>query len=280
MKVYATWLLIGLLGVSAEAAAGRLQLVPTNEPARIFAGAARSFSIVWQNTGDTTAVADLRMRLLQASSATTATVGEWPWKKLQVLAGQTVIERATLDFPEVKAETRFLVNWVEGTNLVFGTTEVLVYPTNLLAELKTLAGEDQAAGVFDPDNVIKPLLKNTEVKFEDLENTGIADFRGKLAIIGPFMSRERMPGDLTERVDKLARKGAGVVWLQPPPRPHDKLQPSFQTVLTSGGAVVVAQSQLVANLTEAPQAQLNLLHCCRLARAPEPPRLPNLMLKP
>jgi len=280
MKAYATWILLGLLGLSAEAADALLQVVPTSELTRVFAGNARALPIVWQNAGDATATTEVRMRLLQASSATTVTIGEWPWKKLKVLADQTVTERATLDFPEVKAETRFLVKWFEGTNLVLGTTEVLVYPTNLLLELKTLAGEDQAVGIFDPDGVIKPLLKNIGVEFDDLENTGIADFRGKLAVIGPFATRERMPGDLTERVDKLARKGAGVVWLQPPPRSHDKLLPSFYSVPLGDGAVVVVQSRLVAKLSEDPQAQMNLVHCCRLARAPEPPQLPKSNLQP
>ena len=58
------------------------------------------------------------------------------------------------------------------------------------------------------------------------------------------------------------------------------LQPSFRTVPIGDGAVVVVQPQLVANLTENPQAQLNLLHFCRLAREPEPPRLPNLNPQP
>ncbi len=276
MKTLATLILLGLLGAVAGTAQGELQAVPATEPVRVFAGTARAFPVVWRNTGDSTVSADVRMRLLQTTSATTTTLGEWPWKKLQVLPGQTVTERAALDFPIVKAETRFVIKWLEGTNHVLGTTEVLVYPTNLLAELKTLAGEDKPVGVLDPGNVLKPLLKSVAVEFEDLEDSGIANFRGKLAIIGPFNSREQMPGDLAERIEKLARKGAGVVWLQPPQSPREKLQPSFRTVPIGDGAVVVVQPQLAANLADNPQAQLNLLHFCRQAREPEPPRLPNL----
>lgn len=298
-----------LVGAIAGTARGELQVVPASEPTRIFAGAARSFPVVWQNTGDTTVTTEVRMRLLQASSATTTTLGEWTWKKLQILPGQTITERATLDFPEVKAETRFLVKWLEGTNRAnlppheprgsgresapsnppasesrltsaatignFGITEVLVYPTNLLAELKSLAGEDQPVGVFDPANTLKPMLKAAGVESEDLQDSGVADFRGKLALLGPFNSREQMPGDLGERIEKLARKGAGVVWLQPPPAPRAKLQPSFRTVPVGEGAVLVVQPSLVTNLADNPQAQLNLLHCCHLALKPEPPRLPN-----
>jgi hypothetical protein len=268
-------MLVGSFAMFSWMARGALQVIPADEPARVFAGGARRLSVVWQNTGDSTVASGLRIRLLQTSSATAVTLGEWPWKPLQVLPGQTVLDYATLDVPAVQAETRFLVQWLENTNRILGTTELMVYPTNLLSELKALAGQDLPVGVFDPANVLKPLLKAVGVEFENLEDSGIADFRGKLAILGPFASRDQAPGDLPERVEKLARTGAGVVWLQPPPAPRGKLQPSFRTLSLGNGAVVVVQSQLTANLASDPQAQLNLVHFCRLAREPEPPQLPN-----
>ncbi len=215
------------------------------------------------------------MRLMQLTSATATTLAEQPWKTLQVLPGQTVIESATLDFPDVRAETHFLIQWIDTTNHAFGATEVRVYPTNLLAELKTLAGERLPVGVFDPANLLKPLLNALKMDCEDLQESGVARFTGKLAIAGPFDTREQMPGDLRERIEKLARKGAGVVWLQPPPESRDKLQPSFRIVPVGAGAVVVVQAQLIGNLADSPQAQLNLIQLCRLARQPEPPSLPG-----
>ena len=140
----------------------QLRLVPDVQPQRMFAGDARRVTIVWHNAGDTTVEAELRARMLQTSSATAVQLSEQPWKKLPVLCGQTVIESAQLDFPMVKAETKFLIQWLENSNSVLGQTEVFVYPTNLLAELKPLAG-DQALGVFDPQNQLKPLLKNLNV---------------------------------------------------------------------------------------------------------------------
>ena len=266
----------GLIGLFGGPALGELQVVPTSEPLRVFAGTPRPLAVIWRNPGDVPISADVKIRLLQTTSATTTTFGEWPWKKLQVLPGQTVTEVATLDFPAVQAETRFLIKWLEDGHRVLGTTEVLVYPTNILAELKSLAGERQAVGVFDPGNVLKPLLKFAGVEFEDLEALGFKTFHGTLAIIGPFASRQQMAGDLAERIEKLARKGAGVVWLYPPPGPHDKLQPSIQTLLLGAGAVVIGQALLVVDLANRPQTQLNLIDFCRRARDPQPPRLPNL----
>src|SRR5208283_3417164 len=129
----------------------------------------------------------IRTRIFQTSSATAIRVGETSWKQFQALPGQTVLESARLDFPPVKAETKFLVQWLENTNHVIGETTVWVYPTNLLAELKPLAG-DEPLGIFDPQDQLKPLLKNLNLDFANLENSDLENFSGKLAIIGPFQS--------------------------------------------------------------------------------------------
>ena len=281
MKPLETLILLGLLGALAGTARGELQVVPVSEPVRVFAGVARTFPVVWRNTSDSAVTAEVRTRLLQTSSATTVTIGEWPWKKLQALRGQTITERATLDFPAVKAETRFVIQWLESTNRVLGSTEVLVYPTNLLAELKTLAGEDESAlGIFDPQKQIGPLLKTLKLDFADLEETGVESFRGRLAIIGQFASRRQTPRDLGERVEKLARKGVGVVWIQPPPEARDPIKPSFYGVPFGSNAVVVAQAAMVSDLSERPQSQLNLIHFARQALNPEPIQLPRLHPEP
>jgi hypothetical protein len=207
-------------------------------------------------------------------------LGEAPWKKLPVLPGQTVLESATLTFPSVKAETRFLVQWLEGTNTLIGTTEVLVYPPDLLKELKPLLGEEPL-GVFDPQNQLKPLLKAAAVECQDLEDTGLENFHGKLAIIGPFSTRAQMRESHANRsVKALAQKGAAVVWIQPPPAKRAQLKPSFYTVPEGKGAVVVVQPDLVANLAVSPQAQLNLIQFARVALHPEPAQLPNLTPSP
>lgn len=297
MNALPTWMLAAAAAFAGTVeATAQLQVVASPEPQLVFAGPARKLSLIVSNAGNQTIVVALRARLVQTTSATAVTIGEQDCKKISVLPSQAVLESAAVDFPPVKAETRFLVQWLNvpnetrssgresapsdspanqgrlssaATTTIVGTTEVLVYPTNLLAEMKALAGEDQAVGVFDPGNVLKPLLKTVRVEVEDLEESGIASFRDKLAIIGPFNTREQMLRDLSERVEKLARKGAGIVWLQPPPASRAKLQPSFQTVPLGAGAVVIVQAQLVADLANSPQAQLNLLHFCRLAREPE-----------
>lgn len=271
-----TFAIIGFWPVAAFA---QLQLVPDNEPQRVFAGEARQVATVWHNGGYQMFASEIRARILQTSSATAVQVSEAPWKKLQVLPLQTVLESAQLDFPAVKAETKFLVQWLENTNRVIGKTEVLVYPTNLLADLKLLAG-DEALGIFDPQNQLKPLLKNLKLSFTDLENSGLEYFSGRLAIIGPFQSQAKMREGLAGQIQSLAKKGVAIVWIQPPPEKRNKLAPSFYSVPESTNTVVLVQPELVANLADKPQAQLNLIYFCKLALQPEPLRLPKSTLQP
>ena len=265
-----------LTALWTPAAPAQVQALPDNAPQGVFSGKERNITIRLRNPGANPVEADLRIRLYQASSATAALVSEAAWKKLTVLPGQTVLESATVAFPAVKAETRFLVQWLDGTNKVIGVTEVVGYPPDLLKELKLLAGE-YPLGVLDPLNQHKPLLKAAAVDCQDLEDSELENYQGKLAIIGPFQSRAQMREDLPKRIKALAQKGVAVVWIQPPSaEKRRELKPSFYLVLEGEGAVVVVQADQVANLAESPQAQLNLIQFARLALRPEPPRLPYL----
>jgi len=257
----------------------QLQLLPDKEPQCVFAGDFRPITVVWHNVSDRTVDAELRARLYQTTSATAAPLVEKLWKKIELLPGQTVLESAQMDFPAVNAETQFLIQWLEGTNRVIGRTEVLVYPTNLLKELKPLLGEN-TPGVLDPNDELKPLLKRSRVDFLDLAETPLEDFQGKLAVIGPFQSKTQMRAGLAQSILRMARKGAAVVWIQPPPEPKDKIIPSYYVVPEGKGAVVVVQPDLVANLAENPKSQLNLVYFCKLALTPEPFLLPDLKTQP
>ncbi|HEX5397777.1 MAG TPA: hypothetical protein VFY06_01870 [Verrucomicrobiae bacterium] len=216
---------------------------------------------------------DFRVRILQASSSTAVLISDDLWKRLQVPAGETILESTPLNFPAVRGETRFLVQWIADPNQIIGSTEVWVYPTNLLHELRSLLGEE-TFGVLDPNDELKPLLKQNGVEFVDLGDMALEDFRGRLAVIGPFQSKAQIREGLPQAIQRIARKGAAVVWIQPPLSPKDEVKPSFYTVLEGRGAVVVAQSGMVAGLSENPRSQLNLIHFCKLALNPAPQQLP------
>lgn len=265
-------LLAGCCGVGVAQA--QLELVSNTEPHAVFAAGARRVPVVLRNPGQEPVEFAGVTRLFQASSSTAAPLSETNWKTFRVLAGQTILESAELTFPAVKSETRFLIQWADASRKVIGSTEVMVYPTNLLGALKTLAGE-QPLGVFDSQDRLKPLLKAAGVEFEDLANRELDSFAGRLAIIGPFASSEEISAGLTERISKLADKGAAVVWIQPPPKKSARLKPDFYSVPIGKGIVVIVQARLCSDLANNPVAQLNLIQLAQLAVHPEPTGLPS-----
>ena len=185
-----------------------------------------------------------------------------------MLSEQTVLENAELDFPDVNAQTEFLVLWLADTNQVVGKTEVLVYPTNLLHELIPLLG-GEILGVLDPNGVLKPLLKQNGVDYLDLAET-------PLAIIGPFESKTQVRGGLAQTIKKIAINGAAVVWIQPPTVTNQPMEPSYYVVPEGKGDVVIVQFGLVADLAANPISQKNLIYFCKLALNPVPMQLPGI----
>jgi hypothetical protein len=256
-----------------------LQFVANDHPVCVLGGETQKIAVTFSNPGETKFDAEICTRIFQVSATTMLPLGEKSWKKLEVLPQQVVLESAALDFPTVKVETKFLVQWLENTNHVVGMTEVWVYPTNLLAELKPLVAGG-TLGVYDPRNQLKPLLKNLTMEFVDLENSGLEHFSGKLAIVGPFPSKAQVRSGLAEQIKALAKKNVAVVWLLPPLEKGDKLLPSFYSVAAGTNAVVVAQAEMVFHLPENPLAQLNLIYCCKLALKPTTLSLPDLTSQP
>lgn len=274
MKECATRLVCGLLLMSWFGVwAAQVDLLTPVEIPRVFAGAARSIAVSFQNHSDTVTEASLRLRLWQTSSEIAVNLWDTPWKTLKLLPGQTILDVVQISFPPVKAETRFLIQWIEGASNVVGKTEVLVYPTNLLARLKTLAG-DEPVGVFDPGEQLKPLVRSSTVEFQDLIEDGTDKFHGKLAIFGPFETKSQMRVSLKNEIRALAKRGVAVVWLLPPPEKRALIKPSFYVVREAAGAVVVAAHGMVAQLAERPEAQLNLLRLAEQALHPTPLDLP------
>ena len=156
---------------------------------------------------------------------------------------------------------------------------VAEFATGTAKELKTLLGEENL-GVLDPNDELKPLLKQNHVEFSDLGETALEDFQGKLAIIGPFLTKAQLREGLAQTIQKIARKGVAAVWIQPPPGPKDQIKPSFYVVPEGKGPVVVVQADLVVKLPENPKSQLNLVYFCKLALNPTPFSLPDLKTQP
>jgi hypothetical protein len=270
------WLFVALAGCACASARAQLEVVTNAEPQRIFFGPSKKIPVLFRNAGDQDFDREVRTRVYQLSSGTAVLSQDRDWKRLRLLPRQTVIESAVLDFPPVRARTKFLVQWLESTNRILGATEVWAYPTNLLAELKPLAGGEDL-GVYDPQHELAPLLKSLKVTFTDLEDMSLENFSGKLAIFGSFKSKEEIPDGLAKGIQALARRNVAVVWLQPPSKNDQPLEPSFCAVPEKQVAVLVVQPALVSNLADNPLAQIDLTELCRRALHPRPTALPGLV---
>lgn len=272
-------MILAATGCPSGLAFAQLAIATNAEPQRIFFGQAKNIPVVIHNAGSHNFDGEFGAQILQTSSATAVLLGEPVGKKFRSLPGQTVLESVPLDFPPVKAETKFFVQWLENTDRVIGKTEVLVYPTNLLAELKLLLNGENL-GVLDPNDRLKLSLKQSEIELIDLGEMALEDFSGKLAVLGPFQSKAQVREGLAQTIQQIARKGTAVVWIQPPAAPKEELKPSFYVVPEGKGAVVIVQPDLVADFSENPKSQLNLIYLCKLALHPAPLPLPNLPPQP
>ena len=269
-------LLCSFVAISAPPGTN-VALVAQAEPQKLFGGGQRPVSVMWRNLGDRTAEAAISTRLYETGSATAIPLREARWKTLEILAGQTITETAALDLPDVRAETRFLIQWLQSSNILLGTSEIWVYPTNQLDDLRRLA-DDSTVGIFDPQNRLKPLLHSLNVEFGDLEVIGSKAFSGHLAVFGPFETKGELREDLPATIETLAARGVSVVWIFPTMEPM--LKPSFYLVPIGKGLVVVATHDMTIRLDQRPESQLNLVELCRLALHPKSFTLPLLPSQP
>ena len=263
MKYLLIW-----LSLCPVLAGAQLEWRSDDTPQVVFGGGHRSVRVMLRNPTDQPVTVDFRTRVLQTSSAIAMPLGvPQPWKRLQVLAGQTVVESAKITFPLIKAETRFLVEWITEKDKVLGPSEVIVYPPGVLKELKAIAGETPL-GVLDPQDQLKPVLKAQQIEFMDLDDSD--HFAGRLAILGPFPSSAQMPVDLPRRIKALTSSGAAVIWIQPPRESTMEPEMPVRLLRRANANVVVAPFRLFSNLSGDPRAQSNLVRLASLVLKPEP----------
>lgn len=255
-----------LAGAMVSMEGASLHLIPREKVPSVFGGGLVDLELTFRNDNAATTKSDLRARIFQTSGATAVPTSETPWKTLQVLPGQTILETAALRFPVVTAETRFLVRWMDVDNRLIGITDVHVHPTNLLTRLGAIAGRD-SIGVFDPANQLKPLFRRVAVPVHDLLPTAGGEFTGRLAIIGPSAESTSGLEPAAEDIRRWAKLGKACVWFRPMDR-TGSLRPSFQVVRLGAGTVVVANQEMVSRLAVDPEAQLNLIHLAEYALQP------------
>ena len=260
-----TLLIFALLPLSVH---GQLEW-RSEEPSPVaFAKAGQNVLTAFSNSTNTEVDVELSTRIFLLSSATAVPLGEArPWKRLKVLPGQTILEKLTVDFPDVKVPTRFRIQCIKGTSDKIGQLDVTAYPDNLLKSLQTLA-DGKPVGILDPGHLLIPLLKQQKVEFEELKGSEDLDhFKGRLAVLGPFGSADQIPAGLESTAVGCAKSGRAIVWIEPASRKLS-LAPSARVSVFSAGTVVAAQAGTVSSPSDSPTAQLNLVRLCEMAIDP------------
>lgn len=269
------WLWGGMamwLWTAAQVSASPVSVLPEGCPWHVFGGGTREIVVRVQNSTNTPVSPELGARLFQLTSATAAPVGTVPLRRVSLAAGQGGLERFRIEFPAVRTETRFRLQWsADGASA--GGTEVWVYPAQILAGIGALT-QGKAIGLHDPDGRIRPVLTEAGIVTIDLNGTDPADFEGSLAIYAPALAAAKVPPGRRAEVRALAERGVAVVWFQPPVEPPDEPSPRYRTVPVGPSAVVVADGEPVTRIAEAPDAQRFLLHLVREALKPAPVELP------
>src|SRR5262249_11882014 len=134
-------------------------------------------------------------------------------KHLELQPGQTLSDFALVDFPMVRAVTRFLIIWAQATNHVLGIVPIDVYPPDLLKELRPLAA-GQPIAVYDPQNELKPLLENLSLDFEDVELIGWERCQATLAFVFSNAVSNGNDESVARGIDILTRNEAAVVCIR------------------------------------------------------------------
>ena len=246
-----------------------LEVVRAPEPQHVFADGARAVEVRFRNAAAEPIHLEARLQLLQLTSSTAAPVGGVrAWKSLTVLPGQTVLESATIQFPQVRASARFAARWLDATGKLLGVTEVWAHPESLLDTLTLLAG-GQPIGLSDWNGVLRPALAARGIAVSELHSAqDWNDFRGRLAFV--VSKPETDQGKLRLEPAALARvkEGLAVVWFQTSPAIAPPGPAWVERVSAGRGTVLLVSASTIDGLDRSPAAQNALVRLAELALTP------------
>lgn len=261
------WLVMALMLPAVCARA--VEVLPPSRPQQVFAGGLRAVEVQLRNATTAPERADLRVLLLQLTSATAAPVGGVrAWKSLTVLPGQTVMESAAIEFPSVRVSTRFTARWLGVDNQLLGVTEIWAHPDNLLDQLRLLAG-GQPVGLFDERGQLRAALVARGIAITELPSAGNwTDFHGRLALVIAKPGTNQGESPLAPVALVRAKEGLAVVWFQTPPTISPPVPPIAERMRVGRGTVLLAPVSLLDGLADSPAAQLALVRLAEQALTP------------
>lgn len=260
----------------AQGADAQFKVVDSGPPQAVFSGEDRVIRVLIENPTEQKLEMNVSRRLHQASSATSMPVGPAKrWKTISLLPHQVSLETYRLALPAVRVGTHFYLEWLTDEGQVFGRTDLVGYPEDLLQGLGNRVGKTPI-GILDPGKHLSPLLRKLKLDLQDLDaNAGLDSFAGKLAIVGPILSKSERPERLSKRVTDKAKQPMVIIWIQPPEPGQPEPFPPVYWLSGGQGKIVVLRSSIMRKLADAPEAQLQLLRCAEIGLHPEVLQLPE-----
>jgi hypothetical protein len=262
---------MSLCGLTAQ-----IEVSAPGEIQTVFSGNNRTLNVQLSNKSTHIAEDLFSTRLWQISSATRMPATDRiQWKKIQILAGQTILEKLDLNLPDVQNITLFDLAFFDTSTNELGHISIRVCPHNILAQISNQSN-GKPPGILDPENAIKPALLQHSILFQDLDdNAGFDNFGGGLAIIGPTGQDKGSFQALSQRVNNaLSKKPMNLVWILPTTRREDIL-PGMWMLRYQSQTVVLVQNSEIANLSTSPASQIHLIQAVSLARHPELLQIPK-----
>lgn len=270
-----SWLLCFL---TLEPACSRASEFRPDPPrSAVFGGSASSLPLVLPMLTATQPVLPVIAQRLQLATHTAAALEPVSLGPLIPHTRSLLVESSPIPFPAVHAPTRFLVRWLAHSGQLLGSTRVDVFPTNLIAELGPLA-DGLPIGLLDSQRQLRPLLDALRVPSVNLAAADLESFQGRLAILGPFSREHPAPPDLAQTLHRRSQQPLAAVWLCPTLDSTSldaPLLPSFHTIQLGQVTVVVAQGDLVRDLSTDPRSQQTLIQLARHAVHPRHCGLPD-----
>jgi len=232
----------------------------------VVAGRPVEVTAAFKNTSATRLEVEARLRVFQASSATRMPLGpSRAWKRLEVLAGQTILEAMPLELPPVRTATRFEVDCEDGEGNLLGTLAVFALPEFPLRQVQKLLGE-RLVSIIPGSSQLEELLKENQIPVA-ASGVDVKPTPSRVAIFLPDAAPATARPTLAKRAQSLSIQGAAVLWLKF--RPEGRAHPPVVVQSSGDGAIVTATLSSLTNLRNSPAAQLELLRLIRLALQPQ-----------
>jgi hypothetical protein len=262
--------ILGFAAADVATVIGEAALVPSKIIASFFPGQNRLL-LTWTNKSAVEITTEVDGTIFAASSKLAVPLPIHLKEKLRLLPNQAALMPVTIDLPEVRGKTLFVIRWQDSAKKPIGNTELHVYPRDILKQLGS------SIGVISEDESFKNAFTKANLKFEEIQRDQLHDFRGQLLIVNGFPAAT--DAEFKAEIELAAWRRIVVVWITPDMQQDSALQPNFFLTPFGSGAVVFVQNQFVESFAENAASQLRLVQICRAATSPGRPGLPIIFSK-